>query len=197
MAHFPVKYLQPLLSKETCYLCKLPAWQLDPLQGLSMKIWEIKKKKKKKKNGYGNILLNEYNKDSRRRGEDGGDLQEEIERNKAKTDFRLKWEGKKDKENIYHRRKPWDAAEDQQGRDGSCREQETENTSAETLLSAVLRWWREGGGGLTVNEWMGNQIQKMRKAGPEGEPPLPTGWMQGEINQEGTQGKVLTQGRES
>ena len=24
MAHFPVKYLQPLLSKETCYLCKLP-----------------------------------------------------------------------------------------------------------------------------------------------------------------------------
>lgn len=70
------------------------AWQLDPLQGLSMKVWEIKKKKKKK-NGYGNILLNEYNKDSRRRSEEGGDLQEEIERNKAKTDFRLKWEGKK------------------------------------------------------------------------------------------------------
>lgn len=66
------------------------AWQLDPLQGLSVKVWEIKKKK----NGYGNILLNEYNKDSRR-SKEGRDLQEEIERNKAKTDFRFKWEGKK------------------------------------------------------------------------------------------------------
>ena len=24
------------------------AWQLDPLQGLSMKVWEIKKKKKRR-----------------------------------------------------------------------------------------------------------------------------------------------------
>lgn len=51
------------------------AWQLDPLQGLGVKVWEIEKKKK---NGYGNILLNEYNKDSRR-SKEGRDLQEEIE----------------------------------------------------------------------------------------------------------------------
>lgn len=90
-AHSPVKYLQPLWCKETFCLCKLP----DSWTHFKDSVWKFEKLKKKKKNGYGNILLNEYNKDSRRRSEEGGDLQEEIERNKAKTDFRLKWEGKK------------------------------------------------------------------------------------------------------
>lgn len=88
-AHSPVKYLQSLWCKETFYLCKLP----DSWTHFKDSVWKSEKLKKKK-NGYGNILLNEYNKDSRR-SKEGRDLQEEIERNKAKTDFRFKWEGKK------------------------------------------------------------------------------------------------------
>ena len=73
-AHSPVKYLQPLWCKETFYLCKLP----DSWTHFKGSVWKFEKLKKKKKNGYGNILLNEYNKDSRR-SKEGRDLQEEIE----------------------------------------------------------------------------------------------------------------------
>ena len=39
-----------------------------------------------------------------------------------------------------------------------------------------------------------NYLTEMRIAGPEGEPPLATGWVQGKINQGGTRGIVQLKG---